>query len=61
MASIYPHCGALLNISDILVECELYNEGHHTCGTHVTLHDASRDDPCCNISNILAFITSIGM
>lgn len=27
---------------------------------HVTLHD-SRDDPCCNISNILAFITSIGM
>jgi len=28
---------------------------------HVTLHDISRDDPCCNISYVLAFITSIGM
>jgi hypothetical protein len=34
LTSNYPHCGALLNISDILLECELYNEGRHTCGTH---------------------------
>jgi len=44
LASIYPQCGALLNIPDILLECELHNEGHHTRGTHVTLHDVSRDD-----------------